>query len=633
MNDSPSPQRTEREMLQDLEGKGVGARFWTYSRLSGPGWIASAITLGGGSLASSLYLGILGGYSLLWVQPLAMLMGIIMLSAIGYVTLSSGERPFRAINRHVSPVLGWGWALAVAAANVVWCMPQHSLAFGVLSQNLFPGLLGPSGSVTTWAATTFDDSTVGGAWLGANFAKLAVAAVLLTICLIVTWSYDRGGRGIWLYETCLKLVVATIVLCFFGVVVSLSLSSESLDWGVIFRGLIPDFGQFFRPAETFLPFLDAVGPVGDPAREFWVAKIVSEQRDVLISAAATAVGINMTFMFPYTMLRRKWTKEFRGLAIFDLSTGMFIPYILATSFVVIASAARFHAELPEGFTKHVDEQGIERIEVDPEHVKYGEFRRLLDERNDRLRIEPDPEAGSPGSLDENPDGENQDEANPADEVPASPQHDGASGEELSEAERNLAAMLVHRDAFDLSRALDQLTGPLVANWIFGLGVLAMVLSTISILMLISGFVFAEMMACVPGGKVHRGGTLVAGVGGALWPLFWVGESQFYLAVVASVFGFMLLPFAYVTFVLLLNSTSLLGSERPTGFRRFLWNLLTMSAAAVATVAAMYMVWDRAQWLGIVAVGLYVSLAVMVFVNQRNDSLAPPQEKPDPGEPG
>jgi hypothetical protein len=352
-------------MLQDLEGAGTGARVWTYARLSGPGWIASAITLGGGSLASSLYLGILGGYSLLWVQPFAMLMGIIMLSAIGYVTLSSGERPFRAINKHVSPVLGWGWALAVAAANVVWCMPQHSLAFGVLSQNLFPGLLGPSGSVPTWAATTFDDSTLGGAWLGANFAKLAVAVVLLAICLVVTWSYDRGGRGIWLYETCLKLVVATIVLCFFGVVVSLSLSSESLDWGVILKGLIPDFSQFFRPAETFLPFLDAVGPVGDATREFWAVKIVSEQRDVLVSAAATAVGINMTFMFPYTMLRRKWTKEFRGLAIFDLSTGMFIPYILATSFVVIASAARFHTELPDGFTKQVNEQGVERVEVDP----------------------------------------------------------------------------------------------------------------------------------------------------------------------------------------------------------------------------------------------------------------------------
>jgi Mn2+/Fe2+ NRAMP family transporter len=598
MNISPPPPNSERQILQDLKGKGIPIRFWTYAQLSGPGWIASAITLGGGSLASSLYLGILGGYSLLWVQPLAMILGVVMLSAIGYVTLSTGERPFRAINQHVSPVLGWGWALAVAAANVVWCMPQHSLAFGVLSQNLFPTFLGPQGTIPAWAATTFGDSTDTGIWLGANFAKLLVGAVLLVLCLAVTWSYDRGGRGIWLYETCLKVIVALIVLCFFGVVVSLAFSSESLDWNVILRGLVPDFGQFFRPATTFEPFLDAVGPVGDTAREFWSAKIVSEQRDVLISAAATAVGINMTFMFPYTMLRRGWTKEFRGLSIFDLSTGMFIPYVLATGFVVIASAARFHTELPDGFTRQINEQGVEIVEVDPEHAKYAEFQRLLETRNSVLAAA----TQASGVSDTDNSGEASSEA-----------------AEPAPAERHLAAMLVHRDAFDLSRALDQLTGSFVANLVFGCGVLAMVLSTISILMLISGFVFAEMMACVPGGKVHRAGTLVAGVGGAMWPLFWVGESQFYLAVVASVFGFMLLPFAYVTFVLLLNSRSLLGEERPSGFRRVVWNLLAGFAALIATLAATYMVWDRARWAGILAVMLYIGLAIMVFINQRNES--------------
>ena len=69
----------------------------------------------------------------------------------------------------------------------------------------------------------------------------------------------------------------------------------------------------------------------------------------MISAAATAVGINMTFLFPYTMLRKGWTKEFRGLAIFDLLTGVFLPFILVTGCVVIASASKFHTEVAEGF--------------------------------------------------------------------------------------------------------------------------------------------------------------------------------------------------------------------------------------------------------------------------------------------
>ena len=127
------------------------------------------------------------------------------------------------------------------------------------------------------------------------------------------------------------------------------------------------------------------------------------------------------------------------------------------------------------------------------------------------------------------------------------------------------------------------------------------------------------MGFPPAGKVHKLGTLVAGIGGALWPLFWTGDSKFYLAVVTSVFGFMLLPFAYVTFVFLLNSRSLLGSEFPRGWRRLVANLLTSLAALAATVGAIYMIWVKARYLGLAAISLFVALALMVAINQRNAS--------------
>ena len=47
---------------------GVFKTLLTYARLSGPGWLQSAITLGGGSLAGALFLGVLTGTRLLWVQ-------------------------------------------------------------------------------------------------------------------------------------------------------------------------------------------------------------------------------------------------------------------------------------------------------------------------------------------------------------------------------------------------------------------------------------------------------------------------------------------------------------------------------------------------------------------------------------
>ena len=569
----------DRQRLAAAAQQGSLAKLRTYFALSGPGWIASAITLGAGSLASSLYLGVLGGYSLLWLQPFAMVLGVIMLGAIGYVTLSSGERPFRAINQHVSPVLGWGWALAVAAANVIWCMPQHSLAFAVLSQNLAPEFLSPDGPVAGFAATRLSGAP---AWLTDHFPELSVSLVILVVATVVTWGYDRGGWGLRLYEGLLKIVVGLIVLSFFAVVGLLTFSDQPLAWKDVASGLVPDFRQFLQPAATFAPYLEAIGELGSPARDFWQQKIVDEQRDVMISAVATAVGINMTFMFPYTLLRKGWTKEFRGLSVFDLATGMFIPFVLATSCVVIAAAARFHTELPAGFSLE-ERGGQEVLLVDEASGKYGAFRGLLSERDTKLAVDA---ANQP--------------------LPA------------STAEQKVAAMLVRRDAIDLAQSLAPL-GSRVANYIFGFGVLAMVLSTISILMLISGFVFAEMMAYPPAGKVHKLGTLVAGIGGALWPLFWRGDSQVYLAVVTSVFGFMLLPFAYVTFVFLLNSRSLLGSEFPRGWRRLLANVLTLIAALAATVGAVYMIWVKARYMGLVAISLFVALALMVAINQRNEA--------------
>ena len=92
-----------------------------YSRLSGPGWVQAAVTLGGGSLVGALYLGVIGGYEFLWLQPLAMLCGIIMLSAISYVTLSTDERPFRTVQKKISPSLAWGWLIATVIADTVFC--------------------------------------------------------------------------------------------------------------------------------------------------------------------------------------------------------------------------------------------------------------------------------------------------------------------------------------------------------------------------------------------------------------------------------------------------------------------------------------------------------------------------------
>jgi len=138
---APPAPHPEEQTLLEAQRKGGLALVLAYFKLSGPGWLQSALTLGGGSLSSSLYLGVLAGYSLLWLQPVAMVLGIVMLSAIGYVTTSTGASPFQAVNREVNAVLGWGWALASLLASLVWSMPQYSLATAVVQQNLLPGVV------------------------------------------------------------------------------------------------------------------------------------------------------------------------------------------------------------------------------------------------------------------------------------------------------------------------------------------------------------------------------------------------------------------------------------------------------------------------------------------------------------
>ena len=105
MSELETKVEADRQAIVAAREKGTGATLKTYAKLSGPGWLQGAITLGGGSLTASLYIGVIGGTEMLWLQPLMMVLGVIMLSAIAYVTLSTGEKPFRSINRHVSCLL------------------------------------------------------------------------------------------------------------------------------------------------------------------------------------------------------------------------------------------------------------------------------------------------------------------------------------------------------------------------------------------------------------------------------------------------------------------------------------------------------------------------------------------------
>ncbi|TWT40846.1 divalent metal cation transporter [Botrimarina hoheduenensis] len=548
--DNPDAADQHRATVKAAQERGRLATLLAYARLSGPGWLQSALSLGGGSLGSSLYLGIIGGAAFLWIQPLAMFLGTVMLCAIGYVTLSINERPLRAINRHINPVLGWSWLFGTLLANMVSSMPQYSLSVAVIEQNFLP------------AATQGDGTLASGA------GKWVLSGLLLVLCTIVTWSYGREGWGMRIYDRTLKLVVAIIVLSFVGVVARIAMTDSGLDFSAVISGLIPKPEHFFRPVESFAPLLEAIQD--SEARRYWSDMIVGEQRDIMIAAGGLAVGINTTFLLPYVLLSRGWGAESRGLMASDLALAAFIPFVIATGCVVLAAGDRFHGQLPNGFV--VSSEGI----IEPPQRFRDSFERALGLR----------------------------------EVAANDA--GYTLGKIAEPERRVAATLVRRDTFDLAKSLDSLysrsggDGSWLSHIVFGVGVLGMTLSSISLMMLISGFAVCEALNLPPKGWPFRLGCLVSGFG-VLWPLFSGESSRAWLTVFTGVYFAMLLPIAFLTFFAMMNSKTLLGEQLPRGIKRWVWNVLMGAAVLAASAASVSAIYKKAGVGGLIATGAYVAI--------------------------
>ncbi|MBM4041437.1 MAG: divalent metal cation transporter [Planctomycetes bacterium] len=276
----PEALAREKAMLAELDKQPLLKRWRGYLGKSGPGWLQSALTLGAGSATSSLFAGALLGYSLLWVQPLGMVLGVLMFAVISHQTLSTGMRPFEAMSRFVHPSVAWAWAFASLLATLIWHVPQYSVGSSVFAD---------MASAATGAE---------------GLPRWPFGVAMLAICIWVTWLYGSSSRGIRRYEFALKLMVWIIIVAFVVVI-----AKTGIRWGEFWRGLF----TFPMPSD----------PQG-------IA--------VMVGGLSACVGINMTFLYPYTLLARGWGREHRGLAKFDLATGMFLPFVLATGLLVIAAA-------------------------------------------------------------------------------------------------------------------------------------------------------------------------------------------------------------------------------------------------------------------------------------------------------
>jgi Mn2+/Fe2+ NRAMP family transporter len=143
---------------------------------------------------------------------------------------------------------------------------------------------------------------------GVKLAKGWMGLPVLVWAVGISLLYGGSSRLGRIDENVLKAIVWLVVLCFAIVVVW-----TGVDWGAAARG----FFTFRIPAEKN-------GIAGFT---------------VVLATMAAAVGINMVFLYPYSLLRKGWGPKHKELAYFDLVSGMVVPFLIATTFLIVATAA------------------------------------------------------------------------------------------------------------------------------------------------------------------------------------------------------------------------------------------------------------------------------------------------------
>lgn len=280
----------DEQRLAELQQLPLGRRLWGYAKLSGPGYMQSAMTLGGGTIAACVVMGSLLGYELLFVQTCAIIFGVTLLAAVAKQTCHSGEGAYQVFWRRIHPLVAILWGASALVATVLWHIPQYSLtANGIVALGDGVGVnLDPRG------------------W------RLVIGAVVLAVAIGIVYLYNAGARGLRMYELAVKILVWLIVLAF--AIVALS---TGIDFKRIILGL------------TGISFLQNAfsGDGIDP-------RVIKP----IVGGLAAAVGINMVFLYPYSILNKNWGQKHKELAYFDLASGMVLPFLIATTLMIVAVA-------------------------------------------------------------------------------------------------------------------------------------------------------------------------------------------------------------------------------------------------------------------------------------------------------
>jgi uncharacterized repeat protein (TIGR01451 family) len=147
--------------------------------------------------------------------------------------------------------------------------------------------------------------------------------------------------------------------------------------------------------------------------------------------------------------------------------------------------------------------------------------------------------------------------------------------------QSVQSRTITRSAVEAARVLAPVVGVTFGRVIFGVGMLSIALSTITVHMLMCAFIISEMFGVDPTGWRYRLLVLTPAIGafGVAWKL------PFGVAVFASSTCVIFLPMAYICFMVLHNKKRYMGEAMPRRGKRIFWNAGMALAIAVVTIFA------------------------------------------------
>ena len=375
--------------------------------------------------------------------------------------------------------------------------------------------------------------------------RVLIAVVLLFLSVGLSFIYERHGPRSSIFSWTIKLLVLFVIFSAISSVI-LFLPSSGISLGAILQNLVPSYSLLIEPSPLFSTLLENSGEM----KMFWEEKILLKQRELALVCFSSTLGVNLMFALPLLLLNRNWRRSHDRFSKFNLFTTGFLPFSIVSVCLTLLSTTAF--------------QQRDVIVSDVELLKDVVTVDLLNQRIVH-------EIGSERFKD------------------MAPFQQDALLSALSNDEKRLASVIAGKSVKQWIASLSQ-TGGTYFTYLLGFTIFAITLSTIVILMIINGHLVCEVLGKPHKGPAFQSGSLllaIASIGPFVWSDQdnWVSDPTYFISLA-------ILPFALLSFALVLNNPSIMGRMRPNGMGGYFINAGIILSFVFLGSSSFYLVWNE-----------------------------------------